>query len=217
MQIREVAADVAELTRSLGIGEFATVGVSGGAPYALACAHELPTRVPVAVVASGLGPLSKSGVLRRLNPLARRFLLLGRRFPALARIALKREVDVFRRHPQAFVARFIRRWSRADQELFARPEVRDMFLGDLTEILIHGEGEVNLVKELRLYFRWGFRLQDLSPRTRVLLSHGREDDLVPTFMSSYAAARIPNAHLTLHPGGHFSVLTVMEPIMRMAR
>ncbi|MGW0706482.1 alpha/beta fold hydrolase [Streptomyces sp. NPDC002643] len=38
------AADVAQIADALGIGRFAVVGRSGGAPHALACAALLPDR-----------------------------------------------------------------------------------------------------------------------------------------------------------------------------
>jgi pimeloyl-ACP methyl ester carboxylesterase len=42
---RDWADDVAVVVEDLGHDEFAVVGLSGGGPYALACAHELPDRV----------------------------------------------------------------------------------------------------------------------------------------------------------------------------
>src|SRR4029077_16869343 len=40
-----VAADIARFADELGVDEFATWGISGGAPHALACAALLPDRV----------------------------------------------------------------------------------------------------------------------------------------------------------------------------
>lgn len=215
-KISDTAGDVAQLVDALQIDEFAAVGVSAGGPYALACAHQLRARVRVAVIASGLGPMSDPRVLRRMSAPARLTLLLGRHFPSLARWGLEREFGAFRSRPHDCLARFIRRWSRADQELFAQPRVRAMFEGDLTDVLVRGEGEAGLARELRLNFRWGFRLHELPRHTKVFLWHGREDNLVPPFMTTYMAARIPSAEVIFRPGGHFAVLNLMADIIRTA-
>ena len=75
-----------------------------------------------------------------------------------------------------------------------------MFLADMREVLVEGEGPGNLAQELGLYFRWGFRLSDVPAGARVLLWHGRDDLLVPPFMSEHVAAALPGAEVTLHPG-----------------
>jgi pimeloyl-ACP methyl ester carboxylesterase len=51
------AADVEELADALGLERFSVVGVSTGAPYALACAHALPDRVRATAAVSSLSPL----------------------------------------------------------------------------------------------------------------------------------------------------------------
>lgn len=48
--------DVASLADRLGIEKFRLLGVSGGCPYALACAYRLHRRIPRAAMAAGLGP-----------------------------------------------------------------------------------------------------------------------------------------------------------------
>jgi pimeloyl-ACP methyl ester carboxylesterase len=56
--------DVVELADALGIDRFAIVGVSGGGPYALACARKIPQRLTAAGVVCGLGPTSEPWALR---------------------------------------------------------------------------------------------------------------------------------------------------------
>jgi len=50
------ARDIEQLCDALGIERFGVVGLSGGGPYALACAHELPGRVVAAAVLGGVAP-----------------------------------------------------------------------------------------------------------------------------------------------------------------
>lgn len=54
--IADAAADVAALLDALGADRFATYGVSGGGPHALACAALLPERCAAAATVAGVGP-----------------------------------------------------------------------------------------------------------------------------------------------------------------
>jgi pimeloyl-ACP methyl ester carboxylesterase len=60
--IASAAADVAAVADALGVGSFAVVGHSGGAPHTLACAALLPDRVRAAVGVSGYVPYGTAGV-----------------------------------------------------------------------------------------------------------------------------------------------------------
>jgi pimeloyl-ACP methyl ester carboxylesterase len=54
--VADAAADVAALLDALGAERFATYGVSGGGPHALACAALLPERCAAAATVAGVGP-----------------------------------------------------------------------------------------------------------------------------------------------------------------
>jgi pimeloyl-ACP methyl ester carboxylesterase len=215
--IADCAGDVTQLLAALGIGTFGVLGVSGGGPYALACLARLPERVRLAVVVSGLGPVGEPGLLGRMNPLGRTALQMGRRWPWLVRLFFAQRLKMFQRDPEAFLESFIRRWSRSDRDLLARPNVRRAFLADLREVLIHGEGPRGLVRELQLYFRWGFRWKDLPRQARVMFWHGRGDVLVPPFMAGYMARHLPGAELEFRPGGHFMVVNHADEVVQRTR
>ena len=57
-----VAEDVDAVARALRLDKFAVVGFSGGAGYALACAHVSAGRVTVVHVGGGLASLAGDGV-----------------------------------------------------------------------------------------------------------------------------------------------------------
>ena len=59
-RIGDWPGDVVELAGALGIDRFAVVGVSGGGPYALACARKIPQRLTAAAVVCGLGPVGEA-------------------------------------------------------------------------------------------------------------------------------------------------------------
>ena len=60
--IGDAALDVASIMDALGVGRFATWGVSGGGPHALACAALLPDRVTAACSIAGVGPFDADGL-----------------------------------------------------------------------------------------------------------------------------------------------------------
>jgi len=60
--VADAAADAAALLDGLGADRFATYGVSGGGPHALACAALLPERCAAAATVAGVGPADGPGL-----------------------------------------------------------------------------------------------------------------------------------------------------------
>jgi pimeloyl-ACP methyl ester carboxylesterase len=214
--IADCVPDIVSLANHLGLGTFAVIGVSGGAPYALACLACLPGRVRAGVLVSGMGPVADPSVLARMSPFTQRALTLARRFPWLVRAILRVRVTQIRADPERFLAGLIRRWSVTDRALFQAEEVRATLLADLEQVFLRGEPVEGLSQELCLYFRWGFRLGEVPPGARVMLWHGRQDVLVPPFMTAHAARHLPGAEATLLPGGHFMVIGHADELARRA-
>ena len=59
--VADFAADLEDLIDALGYERFSIVGVSAGAPYALACGWAMPGRIAALTVVSPLGPASGPG------------------------------------------------------------------------------------------------------------------------------------------------------------
>ena len=83
------ADDVVQLADRLGLDRFALLGVSGGGPYALACAARMPDRVSRVALVGGLGPLSREELTKDMRPFNRSALRLAARSPALARLGVR--------------------------------------------------------------------------------------------------------------------------------
>jgi pimeloyl-ACP methyl ester carboxylesterase len=212
-----VAEDVRQLLKALALTEVALLAVSGGCPYALACACRLPERVRLVGVVSGLGPFEE-GLLAHLPRAARLTLLLSRHCPGMARWLLDRQVQRFLRGTREYSPDLVGAAGEADQSAVLDPEVRRVLQADLEEVLVRGGGARTLVEEMRLFFRWGFRLAELPPTTPVLFWHGTDDVLVPASMARHMAAHICESEVNFIPGGHFlGVQIAAEVASQLAR
>jgi pimeloyl-ACP methyl ester carboxylesterase len=204
--------DVVKIANALSIHRFATIGVSGGGPYAAACALRIPHRLNAVAIVCGLGPLYIPGGTNRMIRNNHFIFFLGRRLPWLARISLRRVAYHVRRDPAAIVARLAAALPVPDRAVLARPEVKTAIKENVLEAF--RSGSRGAACELLLYTRsWGFLLEDIS--TRVSLWHGEQDASVPLTMGQYQARTIPNCRATFYPGeGHFSlVVNHMEEIL----
>lgn len=67
-KILDRPANVSSLADRLGLDRFAVLGYSGGVPYALACAHEIPERLTSVGIAACVGPHEVPGLTHDLDP-----------------------------------------------------------------------------------------------------------------------------------------------------
>lgn len=192
-----VADDVDELLDALGIDRFGVAALSGGGPYALACAHAFPDRVVAVAVLGGVAPhvgpeAARGGLVAALaplgpvaGPLARPVGALFQGLVGLFSPLGTRNVDI--------VARF---FPRGDQVVFALQENKVMFIDDIVRSVRGGLPGPAL--DLRVFVRdWGFRLADV--RVPVHFWHGDADPIVTIEQARHMAARIPGATFVLRP------------------
>jgi pimeloyl-ACP methyl ester carboxylesterase len=206
------AHDLAVAADHLGLERFGLIGLSGGGPYVLACAHALPERVVAGAVLGGVaparGPEAAPGGLVRLashfEPVFRYLHEpLGVMLTALAWTLRPVSSSVFN-----LVARLS---PPGDRAVFARPEMKAFFLDDL----LHGSrwGLRAPVYDLLLFSRpWGFHLRDI--RVPIRFWHGDADHLVPLTHARHQARLVPNAELSVRRGeSHLGSLGAAEEIL----
>jgi pimeloyl-ACP methyl ester carboxylesterase len=201
----EFATDMEKLCEALGIERFGVAGLSGGGPYALACAHELPGRVVAVAVLGGVapvvGPDAASGGTSRLMRAFGPFVARARRPIGGALSGLIRVLEPLADHA---VDLFARQMPPGDQRIFEDPAMRHMFKEDL---LLGGRRNMQAVcLDVALFARdWGFALADVA--VPVHLWYGDGDVIVPVHHGEHLARRIPGARLTIRPGeGHLGGL-----------
>jgi pimeloyl-ACP methyl ester carboxylesterase len=196
--VREFATDVGALARGLGLERFAVVGLSGGGPFTLACAHDLPDQVAAAAVIGGLGPVvgpdAAPGYTRLLAAAAPALSLVaepvGRALPSAIRPLVP--------HAAAAVRAFAAVAPKADRPILLDPAFRAVLVGDILHVMDGGLAAP--VHDLRLFARdWGFRLADI--RVPVCFFQGDADGIVPESHGHHQARCVQRGTLALLPGG----------------
>ena len=180
--------DVAALADRLGFEKFAVVGMSGGGPYAAACAHALRDRVTRVAIIAGLGPPEAPGMAdSRVGYL----LSLGQR--PLASTLLLTVMRTLIRNAQAErrIAQFRRRMPRATKDDEAMTsDFLHMLLASFREGLrVSARGASS---DARIYGEpWPFALHEIRAPVRVW--HGQADTQVPVSIGRHYATHIPTA------------------------
>ena len=199
-RILDFAADIEAVVEDLGIGRFGAVGLSGGGPYVLAVAHEMPDRFMVGTLLGGIGPTrgpdavwSYTRALRFVAPTLQ--LLRSRLGSALGPIV--GSLETMGEQALGVFAAII---GGSDREVLTEPEFGSMFINDLANAK-----ELRAVAhDMALFARhWGFLLEDVTPP--VICWQGLADSIVPPSHGHHQAARLPNGQLRVRHGeGHFA-------------
>jgi pimeloyl-ACP methyl ester carboxylesterase len=205
------AKDVAELVDQHEIDRFALIGLSGGGPYVLACAHEMPERVVAGASLGGVAPLLGSDAGPPYSPLVT---FAGRQIPRIKRAlgeTLSAAVMPLRPHASAAIDLFLQICPKADRHIFINPEMREMFSHDI--VAGTREGIRGPVYDLALFHEaWGFSPRHI--RVPIRFWHGEADAIVPPSHSRHLARLVPDSALVLVPGeGHFAGFTGIEAVL----
>lgn len=197
--------DLVEIADHLGLSGFPVIGVSGGAPYAIACAQQLGDRVQKLALVCGLGELVDDRSTSGMNPAAAMALRFHQRSPRLGQLTYRRLIGpVLRRYPAGIFRILVANGTPADRAVLAAPEVRSAIIASLAEAF-HA-GAAGPAQELALITRrWGVDpAQVMQP---VQLWHGEADRTVPVTMGRRHAALLPDVDARFIPAeGHFSLV-----------
>ena len=210
--ILDFTTDLEMVVDDLGFDEFAMIGLSGGGPYVLACAHAMPERVVAAAVLGGVVPSRGDervpgglvGTLAPLRPLVERF-----RLPLS--LALTGFVWALRPFASPALDVYARVSPEGDRKVFARPEIKAMFLDDL--LTGSRTGIRAPIYDFVLFTRpWGFSVRDIKVPIRWW--HGDADHIVPLAHGQHVVSLLPDAELYVRPGeSHLGSLGAAEEIL----
>lgn len=194
--------DVLQLADALAIDRFAVLGVSAGAPYALACGARIPGRVRVIGLVSGVAPLHAPGVLAAMNGPSRSLYWMSRRAPWVLRAALRLMRRALRDANRSG-ARMAASFPEADLRVLRQPGMREHLTAVVQEAL--RQGARGAAWDMGLVARaWGFELASVD--APVLLWQGEQDRNVPAIHGRYLAGAIPGCRATFYADeGHLSL------------
>jgi pimeloyl-ACP methyl ester carboxylesterase len=198
-QVRDVAADVGVVADHLGHDRFLVLALSGGGPYALACAHEMPDRVVAVGILGGLVPTTgeeaaaTTGIVALTRPFNRLLTVfripLGLGLWTFIRVTTPAGHYLYRAYTHLL--------PHGDDTVLDDPQLEAMFVDDL---VTGGRRQFNaFVNDLVLVGRpWGFRVTDV--RVPVRWWHGDADPFVSLEQAQKTVALLPDVELHVRHG-----------------
>ena len=211
--LRSRAADLERIADHLGLDRFAVLGISGGAPYAVALSARLGLRVTCLGLVSPMGPVAEYVALRRTGRLGanaarvsagHRIFFLG--LPKRKRVLKAQSVigaRAFKAAPRVFARLFAMSLSEADGEVLAQPHVQESLIRMTQEAL--RQGVSGGLADLAIFSQpWSLDYGEISAPS--IVWQGTSDRIVPAAVSYWLAQQLPQVRLNkLEGAGHFWV------------
>jgi pimeloyl-ACP methyl ester carboxylesterase len=198
------ADDLIGLADTLGVDRFSILGVSGGGPYAAACAYKISHRLDAVGIICGMGPVDVPGLLSDMPWMYRQGLRLAGRFPKIATALYSFSAFLFRYYPERMLDYISSKVAEPDKIALRNPELINVLSASFQEAFCRSLRWP--AADVVLYSHpWGFRLEDI--RIPVHLWHGEKDRIVPPAMGHHVAESIPACRATFYVNeGHFSII-----------
>ncbi len=207
-RITDWPRDLLELADSLSLKRFSVLGISGGGPYAVACAGQIAERVNSLGIVCGLGHTDRNGDTAGMNPFARLSFAAARNTPALSQLFNQALAPALRRSPGLLLRLLGSQLPAPDREVLSDPGVFAMFADSFREAF--RQGGRGAAHELTLYAQ-PWETEPEAIRVPCFVWHGERDTTVPLAMGKRLAAAIPGCRASFYPDeGHFSL-----PVRRM--
>jgi pimeloyl-ACP methyl ester carboxylesterase len=203
--IADWPADLACIADHLELARFRVLGVSGGAPYALAGAAALGARIERVTLACGLGEITAPSDTAGMNAAAGAALRFQQRFPRAGHWTYRHVIGpTLRRFPAWIFKILVGHATAADREVLSVSRTRGIIIDSFAEAF--RQGPAGPAHEVRLITQaWGLDL--VRVRQPVSLWHGEADRTVPIAMARRHAATLPQVVTHYLPGeGHFSLI-----------
>jgi pimeloyl-ACP methyl ester carboxylesterase len=202
-RISDWPRDMLALADGLSLDRFAVLGISGGGPYAVACAAALADRITAVGIACGLGRVDLPGNSARMNPFARFSFALALRAPRLSRLLNRALAPALRDSPRWMLRLLSSRLPPADRKVLTDAGTFAIFADAFREGFRQGGRGAAL--DLTLLARpWEAALESI--RVPFYLWHGEQDTTVPVEMGRWLARSVPGCRASFFPeDGHFSL------------
>ena len=199
----DTANAIKELADQLGFEHFYLLAVSGGGPYALACASFLNDRVITTSVVCGLGPVVIDVLRNQMRALATVAFDFAHNHPMLLRLIYGVPLQLATRFMPGKVVDILgKRNPKVDQLALSQPDANRIMQNAITHAFMGG---INGAKYdlLAAQQEWPFALNKIK---NLQLWHGDIDPVVPLSHSQWLHERIKDSTLKIKPGeSHFSL------------
>jgi pimeloyl-ACP methyl ester carboxylesterase len=197
--------DVVALADTLHLDKFAVLGVSGGAPYALACASTIPERVTCCALMSAIGPLGMPHSLDGMVTVNRIVFSIARLSPDLVGALLPGQVKASMKSIQKLI----------DEGKSPMPDISPTIFAQLMADQFEAvrAGGKGIAFDMRnMTHDWDFPLEAIT--TKVYMWHGEEDNLAPVALARYLAEHIPGCSIHYVAGaGHAGTFACAGEVM----
>ena len=193
---------VLEVANKLKIKKFSIIGVSGGAPFALACANTIKNkRLKSIAIVCALAPSKAKGMnkgrVRMLLNLGRKPFISWLIFNFLRMRLLNGNLE-----------KSFNKWKNKislpeiDLKLFTIDRGKRL-MENFKEAVKHGTKGVH--RDANLYSNyWGFKLKNI--KKKIFVWHGDKDLTVPIITNKYYKKKLKNKKIFIKPNeGHFSI------------
>jgi pimeloyl-ACP methyl ester carboxylesterase len=206
------ALDIADFADALAIARFAVAGVSGGGPYAVACAAFLPDRVTALGLVSPVGPMAgpeKPASIGKGHYFAFR---VTPRVPPLLAAAFGLGRYAFLYAPNAIYGFILGRASPSDWAILSRREVRRNLLQGVAEGCRPGIGAG--IQEMGIFSRpWNIPFEEIE--APAFLWQGMADRNVSIAASLRLGQLVPNCQTRrIENAGHYWIFDNIEEVLR---
>jgi pimeloyl-ACP methyl ester carboxylesterase len=190
--------DIVAIADHLNLDKFSVFGYSGGGPYALACAYEIPDYLDKVVVISGMGPfdadLAKKGMamfIPKLPGFFQNVILNG---------MAKTVID----DPGKLITNMNKNIPDCDKEVMKDPRMNDAFISSIKEAF--KQSSAGAKTDAVIYKdEWGFELEEIHQP--IHLWHGEDDLNIKIETAEYVSGKLPNCSFESFPGhGHISLM-----------
>ncbi|GAA0593824.1 alpha/beta hydrolase [Virgibacillus siamensis] len=193
--------DVKQLLDHLGLLKVDVVGVSGGGPYALACAVKLEEYVNHVAIVCGIGPLAISGDSGSVSDDEKRS-SIEKELSAPEKMA--EQIAQMHAHPEAMGEETTNNLSEFDRSVIM-PDIVKKWIKNVKEATRSPEG---MITDYKLLLQsWEVALNEIS--IPVYFWHGYQDDMVSLQHPRFLAEQIQGAELEFIEGaGHLGAAIV---------
>lgn len=215
------ADDLVLLADALSLDRFSLLGVSGGAPYAVALAERLGDRITGLGLVSPMGPVAqfvaaqKAGLLSEEHePIGRGHHIFFLDLPKHSTIAAFQAglgVRAFQVAPQMFSRMFAQSLGGADAKVLGQAHVEESMIAMTLEAV--RQGADGGLADIEIFSQpWPVAFEAI--KTPTIMWQGTADSIVPAAVSVWLSGLIPNCRLErLEDCGHFWVYDHVEEVL----